>query len=104
MLLKHLLPNLLPTLEINDIEIKNLQNDSRQVQPGDLFLAYPGHQADGRLFIEDAIRSGAVAILYEPGIIKVKKDGRSNQQMNRVGIYFPFFRKRFRHFAATCFG
>jgi UDP-N-acetylmuramoyl-L-alanyl-D-glutamate--2,6-diaminopimelate ligase len=63
-----LLNHLLPTLEMNDVEIKNLQNDSRQVKPGDLFLAYPGHHVDGRLFIEEAIRRGAVAIVYEPGI------------------------------------
>ncbi len=40
-------------------------DDSRQVRPGDLFLAYPGDIADGRRHIGDAIANGAVAILWE---------------------------------------
>lgn len=51
---------------LKDIEIMGLQNDSRKVKPGDLFLAYPGAQADGRLFISNAVSSGAVAIAYDP--------------------------------------
>ena len=43
----------------------NLQNDSRAIKPGDIFLAYPGEAYDGRLFIADAIESGASAIYYE---------------------------------------
>ena len=42
-------------------------DDSRQVRPGDLFLAYPGDLADGRRYIADAIARGAVAILWQPG-------------------------------------
>lgn len=42
-------------------------DDSRQVQPGDLFLAYPGDMADGRLYIDDALRRGAVAVAWQPG-------------------------------------
>jgi len=48
-----------------DMTITGLQNDSRQVKPGDLFFAYPGAAADGRLFISQACSGGAVAILYE---------------------------------------
>jgi UDP-N-acetylmuramoyl-L-alanyl-D-glutamate--2,6-diaminopimelate ligase len=33
-------------------------DDSRQVRAGDLFLAYPGDQVDGRRFIGDAIARG----------------------------------------------
>ncbi|HEY6898559.1 MAG TPA: UDP-N-acetylmuramoyl-L-alanyl-D-glutamate--2,6-diaminopimelate ligase [Rhodocyclaceae bacterium] len=39
--------------------------DSRQLRPGDVFLAWPGAQADGRRFIPQAISQGAAAILYE---------------------------------------
>jgi UDP-N-acetylmuramoyl-L-alanyl-D-glutamate--2,6-diaminopimelate ligase len=42
-------------------------DDSRQVRAGDLFLAYPGDQADGRRYIADAIARGAVAVLWEQG-------------------------------------
>lgn len=40
-------------------------DDSRQVVPGDLFVAYPGALADGRRYIGDAIARGAVAVLWE---------------------------------------
>jgi len=42
-------------------------DDSRQVQPGDVFLAYPGDLADGRRYIDDAIGRGAVAVIWQPG-------------------------------------
>lgn len=44
---------------------KRLQCDSRQVQPGDAFVAWPGFATDGRLFVPDALRAGAVACLVE---------------------------------------
>ncbi|MEO5369415.1 MAG: UDP-N-acetylmuramoyl-L-alanyl-D-glutamate--2,6-diaminopimelate ligase [Magnetococcus sp. DMHC-1] len=37
--------------------------DSRQVRPGDLFAALPGSRTDGRLFMDQALAQGAVAIL-----------------------------------------
>ena len=40
-------------------------DDSRQVRPGDLFVAYPGDLADGRRYIADAIVRGACAVLWE---------------------------------------
>jgi UDP-N-acetylmuramyl-tripeptide synthetase len=40
-------------------------DDSRQVLPGALFLAYPGEAADGRRYIADAIARGAAAVLWE---------------------------------------
>lgn len=42
-------------------------DDSRQVRPGDLFLAYPGDLSDGRSYIADALANGAVAVLWQPG-------------------------------------
>ncbi|WP_198361739.1 UDP-N-acetylmuramoyl-L-alanyl-D-glutamate--2,6-diaminopimelate ligase [Herbaspirillum sp. meg3] len=43
----------------------NLTADSRRVQAGDVFFAYPGDSADGRRYIADAIERGAAAIVYE---------------------------------------
>ncbi|MCQ4314033.1 UDP-N-acetylmuramoyl-L-alanyl-D-glutamate--2,6-diaminopimelate ligase [Stutzerimonas sp. VN223-3] len=45
--------------------IRELTLDSRKVRPGDLFLAVPGLQQDGRLHIADAISRGAAAVAYE---------------------------------------
>ena len=43
----------------------HLASDSRRVQPGDIFLAYPGDENDGRRFIADAIERGAVAVMFD---------------------------------------
>lgn len=42
-------------------------DDSRQVRPGDVFLAYPGDLADGRRYIPDALARGAVAVIWQAG-------------------------------------
>ena len=42
-------------------------DDSRQVRPGDLFVAFPGDFADGRDYIPDAIGRGASAVLWQQG-------------------------------------
>lgn len=52
-------------IELNVVPT-SMTTDSRQVRLGSLFLAYPGEKTDGRRYIADAIRSGAVAVLWEP--------------------------------------
>ena len=42
-----------------------LTTDSRAVEKGDVFLAYPGAHHDGRAFIGDAIERGAAAVVWE---------------------------------------
>jgi UDP-N-acetylmuramyl-tripeptide synthetase len=42
-----------------------LRTDSRQVQPGDVFIAWPGYAQDGRRFVASALKAGAVACLVE---------------------------------------
>ena len=45
--------------------LSGIRSDSRQLQPGDAFAAYPGLHLDGRRYIPDAIARGAAAILWE---------------------------------------
>ena len=45
--------------------IKNITSDSRQVQTGSLFLAYPGDKTDGRKYIADAIKNGVSAVIWD---------------------------------------
>ena len=53
-----------------------LQTDSRQVQPGDGFIAWPGGVTDGRQHVASAIERGAVACLVEQeGIQAFELDG-----------------------------
>ena len=49
------------------LDISRVTADSRKARPGDLFVAVPGVFVDGRNFIPDAVRNGAVAVLAPPG-------------------------------------
>ena len=55
-------PELLSNL---GVKITRLVTDSRLVDPGDTFVAYPGGQVDGRQFIPQAIARGANAVIWE---------------------------------------
>jgi UDP-N-acetylmuramoyl-L-alanyl-D-glutamate--2,6-diaminopimelate ligase len=50
-----------------EVEIRGLTADSRAVEPGFLFAALPGSRADGRDFIADALKRGAIAVLAPNG-------------------------------------
>ena len=67
MKLKELLKAIQPTEVIGqiDLEITGVNIDSRQVKPGDLFMAIRGTQTDGHAYIQAAIEKGAVAVLCE---------------------------------------
>lgn len=47
----------------SDVGIIGITQDSRQVQPGNLFVAFAGGSTDGHRFIPDAIQNGATAIV-----------------------------------------
>jgi len=47
------------------ITVTRLVTDSRSIQHGDTFVAYPGEKSDGREFIANAILKGANAVIYE---------------------------------------
>jgi UDP-N-acetylmuramoyl-L-alanyl-D-glutamate--2,6-diaminopimelate ligase len=45
--------------------VQELTDDSRQVQPGWLFVARGGTRSDGRAFVPDALARGAVAVISD---------------------------------------
>ena len=47
------------------VRIHHIRCDSRQVEPGDLFVAIPGVAVDGHRFVRDALQAGAVACVVE---------------------------------------
>ncbi|MFO1322999.1 MAG: UDP-N-acetylmuramoyl-L-alanyl-D-glutamate--2,6-diaminopimelate ligase [Burkholderiales bacterium] len=49
---------------------RRITADSRRVEPGVAFAAYPGHSVDGRTFVPDAIARGALAVLWEARAFK----------------------------------
>ena len=62
-----------------DIEVRGVRDDSRQVQPGDVFVAVRGLTSDGHSFIAAAIERGAVAVVVERelegGKARIRKQG-----------------------------
>src|SRR5262245_19984 len=46
-----------------DVEIRGLAIDSRQVRPGDVFFALPGQRTDGARYVAEAVARGARAVV-----------------------------------------
>ncbi len=51
--------------DLPELEVSGLTDDSRRVQPGALFVAIKGGQADGHGYLEEAVERGAVAAVGE---------------------------------------
>ena len=67
MKLKEILKNIhvLQATADPETEITGISYDSRQTQPGDLFVAVRGFEVDGHRFIPKALERGAAAVLCE---------------------------------------
>ncbi|MCB0326684.1 MAG: UDP-N-acetylmuramoyl-L-alanyl-D-glutamate--2,6-diaminopimelate ligase [Bdellovibrionales bacterium] len=65
-------------------QISGIASDSRNVEPGDLFVALKGTRYNGNHYIEDAIYRGAVAVVLEDFMMKKLEIPR---------IYFPNIRQ-----------
>ena len=48
-----------------DIDVRDVQYDSRRVHAGDVFVAMRGGSADGNQFVQSALRQGAAALLTD---------------------------------------
>jgi len=59
-LLRDLIP---PEPAWADLEVSSVHEDSRQVEPGALFVAIPGLTVDGHAFAPAAVEAGAVAVV-----------------------------------------
>ena len=59
-----------------DVLVSNLTLDTRTLAPGDVFVALPGAEHDGRDFIESALAAGAAAVLMESGRALHQDDAR----------------------------
>jgi UDP-N-acetylmuramoyl-L-alanyl-D-glutamate--2,6-diaminopimelate ligase len=51
--------------DLGKARVTGLEYDSRRVEPGFLFFAFPGARADGREFARQAVEKGAVATVSE---------------------------------------
>lgn len=86
------------------IEISQIVSDSRQRQPGALFVAYRGVQVDGHRFIDDALAHGARAVVgeqalqlpvpylqvpdgrYALGLLAAAWEGYPSRQLGVIGV------------------
>jgi UDP-N-acetylmuramoyl-L-alanyl-D-glutamate--2,6-diaminopimelate ligase len=59
------LPDIVQVSGNLETDITLITNDSRQVTPGALFVAYRGVGADGYRYVDDALALGAVALVVE---------------------------------------
>lgn len=50
-----------------DKKLNHMTLDSRRITGGELFIAIPGVQSDGRQYIADALEKGAAAVLVDDG-------------------------------------
>lgn len=57
-----------PSIKADRDLVREVVLDSRQVQPGDLFVALKGGNTDGHRYIPDAIRRGALAVVGEQSL------------------------------------
>ena len=51
-----------------NLAVSGLSNDSRRVQPGDLFLAVAGQRTSGAQHLAQALAAGAAAVLIDAGL------------------------------------
>ncbi len=56
-----------PGAVARDLGVEGIEYDSRRVEPGFVFFAFPGKFEDGRKFAAQAVEKGAVAVVSETG-------------------------------------
>jgi len=50
------------------LQVRAISTDTREIAPGDCFIALPGENHDGHAFVSDAIRKGASAVIVSEPI------------------------------------
>ena len=50
-----------------DINVNNIENNSKNIKEGDMFIAIKGFATDGHAYVNDAIKAGAKVIMVEQG-------------------------------------
>ena len=71
-----------------DFEVKSVTFDSREVQPGDLFIALKGEATDGHRFVDKAFKAGAAGVLVSEKVdgpcVVVSDTGRALNDLGRA--------------------
>ena len=51
-----------------DVDVKNIEKDSRNIVQGSMFIAIKGFEADGHEYILKAVEQGASVVMAEEGV------------------------------------
>lgn len=81
------------------VPVTRLVTDSRLIQRGDTFVAYPGDKSDGRQFIAAAIARGANAVIYEKPLMKPLAIRQSEQTTPAKSLVMSGHPQDAHHFA-----
>ena len=80
-----------------EIDIKNIQFDSRKVEPGSVFIATHGTASDGHQYISVAIEQGAAAVVCEelpadivPNITYIKVENSADALGKMASAWYGF--------------
>ena len=70
MLLKQIISkvDVIKTVGDLNLDITNINSDSRKISNGGLFFAINGFSQDGLSFVPNSIENGAIAIIVEPSV------------------------------------
>lgn len=82
---------------IKDINIVNVEMDSRKVEPGSLFVCIEGYTVDGHNFLQQAIDKGAAAAVISRDVnvsgdiplIRVRDTGRALAMLSAAYYDYP---------------
>ncbi len=77
-----------------DVEVKDVQTDSRKITDGSVFIAIRGVNVDGHQFIEKCVANGAIAVVAEQ-LPVVLKEGVTYVQVENSGIAAGFIAHNF---------
>ena len=82
-----------PTEAVNWLKANvkgELRVNSRDIQPGDGFIAWPGAAVDGRQYVKSALQKGAMACLVEHSELETKgylAEYKNNTQQDKIASY-----------------
>jgi UDP-N-acetylmuramoyl-L-alanyl-D-glutamate--2,6-diaminopimelate ligase len=88
-------------VDAGGVSIRGLACDSRQVEPGDLFVAYQGVESNGHEYIPQAIDAGAAALVVEDERYLTSPSGQSWPVPT---VLVPDGREALAHLAAAIHG
>ena len=74
--------------------IRGVSIDSRRTKPGELFFALKGEHTDGHLYLNDALKRGAVGCVVEKSM-NTEKEIIVDDTLFALGEFARFYRSRF---------